>query len=167
MAYKNKTYICFDADSDMKYYTLMCAWKENEQIAFNFHNAHDLNNLRPTSSEATIKQKLRERLANTSVMVVLIGERTKYLYKFVRWEIEYAVENDIPIICANINKMRSMDDNLCPPLLKEELAIHIPYGQKIIDYALNNWPDSHRKHRHEKDSGYYFYKDHVYTNLGL
>ena len=32
MAYKNKTYVCFDADNDIKYYNLMKAWKENETI---------------------------------------------------------------------------------------------------------------------------------------
>ncbi|MBA4375694.1 MAG: molecular chaperone Tir [Anaerolinea sp.] len=167
MTYRNKTYICFDADTDMKYYTLMCAWKENEDIAFNFQNAHDLNNLRPTSSEDTIKQKLRERLANTFEMIVLIGEHTKYLYKFVRWEIEYAIEKDIPIICVNINKLKKMDESLCPQILKTALAIHLPYGQKIIDYALNNWPQLHVGYRHDNKSGPFHYKEETYNSLDL
>jgi len=103
MAYKNKTYVCFDADNDIHYYRLMTAWKENDKIAFNFHNAHEINNLRDGSSEETIKRKLRERLENTKVLVVLIGEHTKNLYKYVRWEIEYAIENNIPIIGVNLN----------------------------------------------------------------
>ena len=28
MAYRNKTYVCFDGDKDMHYYRLMCAWKQ-------------------------------------------------------------------------------------------------------------------------------------------
>ena len=32
MSYKNKTYVCFDADSDIHWYRLMTAWKENENI---------------------------------------------------------------------------------------------------------------------------------------
>lgn len=167
MAYKNKTYVSFDADTDMSYYRMMCAWKENETIAFNFHNAHDLNNLRPTSSEVTIKQKLLERLENTKVMIVLVGEHTKFLYKFVRWEIEYAINNDIPIICVNINKLRKMDNNLCPSILRDELSIHISYNQKIIDYALNYWPASHLSYRQQNKTGPYVYKDEVYTRLGL
>ena len=75
MAYRNKTYICFDADNDMKYYNLMKAWKENDNIAFNFHNAHEINNLRDGSSEGQIKKKLRERLKDTKVLVLLIGEK--------------------------------------------------------------------------------------------
>ena len=167
MAYKNKTYVCFDADTDMRYYNLMRAWKENEDIAFNFHNAHDLNNLRDGSSEETIKGKLRERLQNTKMFVVLIGESTKNLYKFVRWEIEYAIENDIPIVAVNLNGLRRHDNNLCPPILRDELSIHIPFKQKIIDYALNNWGVSHRTHRQNNKTGNHYYIDSVYQELGM
>jgi len=165
MAYRNKTYVCFDADNDIHYYRLMQAWKENDAIAFDFHNAHEINNLRDGSSEETVKRKLRERLQNTKVLVVLIGEHTKNLFKYVRWEIEYAIEKDIPIIGVNLNKRKRMDDTLCPPILKKELAIHVPYGQKILDFALNNWPASHTSHRRDGDTGAYYYNDSVYESL--
>lgn len=167
MAYKNKTYVCFDADNDIRYYRLMTAWKENERIAFNFHNAHEINNLRDGSSEETIKRKLRERLQNTKVLVVLIGDHTKNLYRYVRWEIEYAIENDIPIIAVNLNGKRLRDEKLCPPILRDELAIHIPYGQKILNYALNNWSDNHMKHSREGKTGWYYYKESEYQGLNL
>lgn len=165
MAYKNKTYICFDADTDMHIYNLMKAWKENEQIAFDFHNAHEICNLRDGSSEDTIKRRLRERLTNTKVMIVLIGEKTKNLHKYVRWEIEYAIEKNIPIIAVNLNKKKCKDDALCPSILKSELAIHISYGQKIINYALNKWPESHIKHKKAIEISSYYYDDSVYSNL--
>lgn len=165
MGYKNKTYVCFDADTDMKHYGLMKAWKENEHHDFDFHNAHEINNLRDGSSEDTIKKKLRERLQNTKVLVVLIGENTKNLYKYVRWEIEYALENDIPIIAVNLNGLKQIDDKLCPPILKPDLAIHVPFGQKIINYALNHWPASHAAHKKAKETGAYHYNNNVYDNL--
>jgi hypothetical protein len=165
MAYANKTYVCFDADTDIHYYRLMTAWKENDKIEFNFHNAHDINNLLEGSSEETIKAKLRERLINTKVLVVLIGENTKNLYKYVRWEIEWAIENNIPIIAVNLNKNKGMDDKLCPPILKGKLAIHIPFGQKIMDFALNHWPASYESHKTKGDTGSYKYNDSVYEKL--
>ena len=64
MSYRNKTYVAFDADNDIKYYRIMTAWKENDNIDFDFHNAHDLNNLMNTSSEETIKRKLRDQETN-------------------------------------------------------------------------------------------------------
>jgi hypothetical protein len=30
MAYRNKTYVAFDGDSDIRYYRLMKAWKQND-----------------------------------------------------------------------------------------------------------------------------------------
>lgn len=30
MAYRNKTYVCFDADTDMKKYVDMIEWKEDK-----------------------------------------------------------------------------------------------------------------------------------------
>ncbi|MBE9468505.1 MAG: TIR domain-containing protein [Bacteroidetes bacterium] len=165
MAYRNKTYVCFDADEDMLYYNLMKAWKENEKFAFNFHNAHEINNLRDGSSETTIKQKLRERLADTKVLVILIGEKTKNLYKYVRWEIEYAIEKGIPIIAVNLNKLKSMDNKLCPPLLKDKLAMHIAFGQKIMDFALNNWPSQHTTERAKGKTWSFHYPDKIYDEL--
>lgn len=36
MSYKNKVYVSFDADNDIRYYWLMKAWKQNDEINFNF-----------------------------------------------------------------------------------------------------------------------------------
>lgn len=167
MAYRNKTYVCFDADNDIRFYRLMQAWKENESIAFNFHDAHEINNLNDGSSEETIKRKLRERLQNTKVLIVLIGDNTKNLYKFVRWEIEWAVENEIPIIAVNLNKRIKMDDNRCPPILKDKLAVHIAYTQRSIDFVLNNWPKKHDSILQNSDNrGPWFLKESAYINLG-
>ena len=49
MAYRNKTYVAFDGDKDMRYYNLMKAWKQNDNTNFNFYNAHDLNTARDSS----------------------------------------------------------------------------------------------------------------------
>ena len=35
MAYRNKTYVAFDADSDIRYYRLMTAWKQSDYSDFN------------------------------------------------------------------------------------------------------------------------------------
>lgn len=101
MAYRNKTYVCFDGDTDMHYYRLMTAWKTNDNLDFNFHNAHDLNTARDTSTEESIKRQLRERFANSKLLVVLIGEKTRLLRKFVQWEMEVALRLGLPIVGVN------------------------------------------------------------------
>src|SRR3970040_1138428 len=128
MPYRNKTFVSFDGDSDMNYYRLMQAWKQNDGIDFNFYNAHDLNTARDSSQEASIKAQLAERMRNSKIFVLLVGERTMYLQKFVRWEIEKAIHRDLPIIAVNLNGRRSMDESRCPPILRKELAIHVSFN---------------------------------------
>ena len=101
MPYRNKTYVCFDADNDIYYYRLMLAWKQSDNTNFPLYNAQDLNQLLPTTSEEIIKDKLRDRLRDTKVFIVLIGQSTQYLYKFVRWEMAQALMMNIPIIAVN------------------------------------------------------------------
>ena len=167
MTYTNKTYVAFDADNDIRYYRLMQAWKHNDNTSFNFYDAHDLNNLRDGSSEETIKRKLAERLSNTKLFILLVGDNTKFLYKFVRWEIEQAINKKLPMIVVNLNGKRSMDNDLCPAIIKDKLAVHVSYNQKIIEHAINNWINSDNKYRKDNKSGAYIYKDIVYNNLGL
>lgn len=166
MAYRNKTYVCFDGDEDMKYYRLMTAWKGNDNSDFNFHNAHDINTARDSSAEESIKRQLRERFSNSKLFVVLIGEKTKYLTKFVKWEMEVAVRLKLPIVGVNLDKSKRQTDR-CPATIKGELAIYVPFGQKIIQYAMDNWPESDAKHRKSEKSGPYYYIDDVYEKLGI
>ncbi|MCL1998788.1 MAG: hypothetical protein FWG65_08475 [Turicibacter sp.] len=49
MPYKNKTYIAFDGDTDMSYYRTLQMWKANNNIDFDFYDAHNLNTARDTS----------------------------------------------------------------------------------------------------------------------
>lgn len=168
MAYRNKTYIAFDADEDMSWYRLLEAWKANGRFpSFDFYDAHVINNLMPLSSEKTIKQKLLERLRNTKLFVLLIGEKTKNLHMFVRWEIVQAVRLGIPIIAVNINKKRQIDLDRCPAVLRDELAIHISFEKSIMEYAFSNWIASDAKHRKNGEKGAYRYTPEVYRDLGL
>lgn len=167
MAYRNKTYVSFDADNDIHYYRLMQAWKQSDNTDFNFFDAHYLNRLLPTSSEETIKRKLRERLLNSKTFIILVGKQTRYLYKFVRWEMEQALKLDIPIIAVSLNGKRKMDPDRCPPIIREELAIHISFNARIVQYALENWETWHYRHKKEGKSGPFYYKASVYEELGL
>lgn len=60
MAYRNKTYIAFDRDNDIRYYNLMKTWSNNSNSNFNLYDAHDLNITYDTSLEESIKSQLRK-----------------------------------------------------------------------------------------------------------
>lgn len=145
----------------------MQAWKQNDNTSFNFYDAHDLTNIMKWSSEETIKASLRERLANTKVFILLVGEKTKYHTKFVKWEIEQAMKRDIPIIVVNLNGKRYKDEQLCPPVLDGQLAVHISFNQKMLTYALTSWENLHHQYRKQGASGDYRYNDQTYASLGL
>jgi hypothetical protein len=114
-------------------------WKKNIRVDFDFDDAHDLNNLREWSSEDTIKKKLRERLRQSSLMIVLVGAKTKNLFRFVRWEMEIALDLGIPIVATYLNTERAVNFDFCPPIIRDELVLHIPYKQAAIRWAVENW----------------------------
>jgi len=167
MPYRNKCYACFDGDEDIHYYRLLTAWAANDRFGFTFNDAHDLTQARDSSTEESIKRSLRTRLNNTREFLLLIGKNTKNLYRFVRWEIETAINLDIPIIAVNLNGKRDFDPDLCPPILRHELAIHIPFGQKIIEHALAEWPEIHAQFAKQKSREPKHFMDSVYKKLGI
>jgi hypothetical protein len=165
--YRNKTYICFDADTDMWAYKTMKGWKNNDNIDFDFHDAHDLNNLRDGSSETTIKVKLRERMKNSKLLKVIVGEKTKNLHKFVRWEMDIALELDMPIVAVYLNLSKSRDTTVCPPIIRDELVLHIPYEKAAMKWAIDNWITSRRNLKAEKKTGPFVLTDKLFKELGI
>lgn len=155
-----------DADSDLRYYYLMKAWKQSDHSSFSFYDAHDVNNIYDKSEES-IKAGLQERFRDSKVFVLLVGDSTRYLYKYVRWEIEQAIKRQLPIIVVNINGTRTRDDIKCPPIVKNELAIHVSFNTKILEYALEHWPASHYDKLKLADKNSYHYQPETYTKLGL
>lgn len=170
MSYRNTVYLCFDGDNDIHYFYLMKAWKHNQRDffkEFNFYDAHEINYARDTSTEESIKRQLLVRLNSSKLFVVLIGEQTKYLYRFVRWEIEKAVQQNIPIIAINLNGKRQMDVNRCPTLIQNHLALHISFNQKIVEKAINEWISSSDTLRRQGVNQPRIYPASVYAQFGL
>lgn len=168
MAYRNKTYVAFDGDKDMHYYRLLEAWRDNDKIDFGFLGAHDINSARDSSQTESIRAQLRERLQNSKIMLLLVGESTNRLIKFVKWEIEYAHKIDLPIVVANLNKKRSYDSSRCPSVVLDGdvYTVHISYERNIIKHALDNFPGHYSKNK-GAGGAKLVYPDSVYTNLGL
>jgi len=168
MSHLNPAYVVFDGDEDGWSYRLMKGWKVNERVDFDFRDAHDLDGMTARAqSEEYVKTQLRERMAKSGAVLVLIGEKTKNLYKFVRWELELAQQLKLPIIAVNLNESKSQDDR-CPPVIRDTCVLHIPFKMKAIKWALDNWPGIYaRLTPEEKDKGHRIVSDAVYTNLGL
>jgi hypothetical protein len=166
MGHTDTTYIIFDGDKDYWAYARMKGWNALKNIDFDFRDAHKLKEIRDWSQPDTVKRTLRERFSTAEQAIVLIGEETRSHHRFVRWEMEVALGLDLPVIAVNLNGLREMDEDLCPPILRREYVVHIPFKLKIIKHALDSFPSQY--HRRDPDEkGPLSYPDSVYWQLGL
>jgi hypothetical protein len=139
------TYVAFDADKDIWAYRFMRGWSANRRIDFELLDAHDLDNMTDRArGEYYVKGKLRDRMNKSKAFVLLVGESTKYLHKYVGWEIDLAVELKQPIIVVNLNNKAVIDSDLCPAKIRGACAVHIPFKLAAIRHALDHWPTEFR-----------------------
>lgn len=164
MAYRNGTYVAFAADggtditkSDIRYYNMLKAWNLMKNRDFKMINSHEKGSrLRSWSQDETIKRTLRDRLDNSSRMLLLVSDRTRLDDDFVPYEIKYAIDNcKIPIIVSYISyKSRITNSipqnlyNLLPNVLKDRLnnntakTVHIPFRERILNEAIKQFSHS-------------------------
>lgn len=169
MSYRNKTYVAF-ASEDIHNYRLMTAWQANENIDFDFVNAHNIYEARDSSTEETIKRRLRERLNNTK-QVVLLGSSAARSKggdgsSFLAYEVEAIISLGLPVVVANLDGARgSVNGNIPSPFADEDyFTMSVSFGPTIIKYALDHYvPDFASSDK----TGSYYYKESVYESLGL
>lgn len=169
MAYRNKTFVSF-ASENIVSYRLMCAWKKNQRIAFDFHDAHDLNIALDTSQPDTIRRRLRERLSNTKQVVLLVGDETRAVAarpsRFLHYEVEVIQRLGLPVVFANLNSVRVVQSARLPVKLASQYSISVSFQPTIIKYALDEFVASYAGESSTK-TGPHHYKAHVYKDLGL
>lgn len=151
-----RTFVGFSS-TDIHCYHLMTAWKKNENIDFDFVDCQ-LEDEVNSEDENYIKKKCRERINMAGKYIMLIGKDTKSKHKYVRWEAEVAKEKECTIIGVNLDGVRQMVYDTCPPIIRDIGAIFIPFSPYIIKYAIDNYSMN--------KAGNYSYKNEVYKKLG-
>lgn len=158
MAYRNGTYIAFHAEgntdptaSDIRYYHMLKAWHERDNIEFKFINSHDKHYaVRDSSKRETLKVSLRARLNDSKNMVLIIGSKTRFDTDWVPFEIAYAVDNcGLPIIAAYPGYEKITQPSALRALWPASLVnridsgaakvIHIPFKRRVIDDAISQY----------------------------
>lgn len=168
MAYRNKTYVIFDGDNDQWAYRFMRGWRANDSVNFDLYDAHEEGSeLTDRASEDTVKRRLRERFSSAKQVIVLIGEHTNSLYRFVRWELQVALELELPIIAVHLKPGPSWYDwSRIPPIIRSEYVLHLPFKAAIIQFALGDFLPQYRG-RPDNAQGPVSYSPAVYRRLGL
>lgn len=169
MSYNDPTYVIFDGDEDKWAYAYMKGWRENERVNFDFRDAHDLDSMTSRAQgEEYVKRNLRARMSQSKAVVVVVGEKTKNLFRFVRWEIDLALELGLPIIVVNLNNRYKLDEARCPPILRNKCAVHVPFKLKAIKHALDNFTSEFaRFSAQERAGGDRYYDATVYQGMGI
>ena len=147
------------SSTDMHCYRLMQAWKAHEHMEFNFTDCQ-LEQQIYSESEAYIKRTCGERIGMAGTYIMLIGEDTKWKYRYVRWEAEVALEKDCRIIGVNLDHSRQMVAKTCPPVIRDVGALFVSFSPRIVARAL--------EYTKKGDPGKnYYYPDGVYAELGI
>lgn len=89
---------------------------------------------------------------------ILIGQDTRYKYKYVRWEAEVAKEKGCTIIGINLDGSRKMVAETCPPVIRDIGAIFVPFSPQIVGYAIKNFSMKTEKN--------WIYDNSIYKKLG-
>lgn len=160
-------YVAFDSNNDIEVYKQVQEWKKNNGEPFDFYDSIDLFKSIDKVPDEVLKTQIRERMDLGGVCVVLIHKTTKSFRRLIKWQVEHAVNSGMPVICINVNGIRSVDYDRIPTFLKKNLAIHIAFQAPILEYAINHWPNSHNEKIHKEDKKSYKYSEDVYNELGL
>lgn len=176
MAYRNGIYVAFNGcgttnptDSDIKYFNILKAWKENKKIDFSFVDSHQKTyRVLDSSTKETLLSRLNERMANSKLMFLIVTNNTSNCSDIVEHEIKRAVEVDkIPLVIAYVDKevikktSPQMRDKL-PKILNKYIdnndckALFIPFKREAIACAFKNF-DVHKTK--DKNNSIYVYQN--------
>lgn len=180
MAYRSGTYIAFDGLgqtnptlSDFKYYATMQAWASHKNIDFKYVDSHDKTcAVRDTSLRTTLESRIRERLANSKNVVVILSSDTRKSGSMLTYEIEQAVDRyKLPLIVtyvdykiiANPGQLSSYWPNALSTRISNQTAkaIHIPFIKDALLDAINQF-----NHTNLPATSLNYYTEEAHRNFG-
>jgi len=180
MAYRSGTYIAFDGLgqtnptlSDFRYYATMQAWASHKNIDFKYVDSHDKTcAVRDTSLRTTLESRIRERLANSKNVVVILSSDTRKSGSMLTYEIEQAVDRyELPLIVtyvdykiiANPGQLSSYWPNALSTRISNQTAkaIHIPFIKDALLDAINQF-----NHTNLPATSLNYYTEDAHRNFG-
>lgn len=146
----------------------MRGWRTNENVDFHFKDSHDLGAMTSRAqNEAYVKSELRKRMEASVQVMVMVGKATRYQYRYIRWELDLALELGLPIIAVNLNGKRLQDDHLCPPIIRDRCVVHVAYKMAIMKHALAFWPNQYAGLSFPSSCSWFYYENETYQRLGI
>ena len=128
---KQKIFISYDYDHDKEYKNLLLAWDKNKIFDFSFNdksadvsiNSHDY---------GVIKRAISAKINDSDIFLCLIGEYTQKS-KWVKWEIEKAIELGKKIVAVKIKKEYESPDEIRNTKAKWAMSFNFEAIKKSIE----------------------------------
>ncbi|NTV92606.1 MAG: hypothetical protein HGA72_04840 [Chlorobiaceae bacterium] len=158
MAYLKGTYIAFDGLgqtnptlSDYRHFSTIQSWAMNKEIDFAGVSSHDKTYAqRKSSLRAAFEERIRELLAVSKQLVVVLSEKTRKSGNYLSFEIEQAVDNfDLPLIVVYAGYSVVADPSLLtgywPDSLRQRInsgsakVLHIPFNKDAFLDAVSQF----------------------------
>ena len=97
---RHRVFVSYDHDEDVRYRDLLRAWDANPRFGFTFDLTSPVERI-DSSDAAVVKRTITPKLRAARVLLVLVGAHT-WRSRWISWEIERALENDIDLPIAGI-----------------------------------------------------------------
>ncbi|MBQ7277033.1 MAG: TIR domain-containing protein [Bacilli bacterium] len=165
MAYTGKIYVIYDSFGNANAYKTLKEFKQSDGSAFDFYDGIKYLKSLDKVSDDELKAAIFENMDEADAVIVLLSKNVKSMRKFIKWQIEYAVNEKKVLMSMNCNRLRSLDYDVTPTILKNRLSLFLPYEEKALELALINWPKSFKEHVANGDNGPYRYDMEVYYDL--
>lgn len=160
-------YVAFDGKNDLEYYEKLKEFTQEDGSKFNFTDGFEFYSQVDKVDDDQLKQNVLNKVKEASIVVVLMGTTTKTMRKYIRWQVEGAINLGLPIIVVNENNIRSIDFDRCPMLVKKSLSLHISFNEKVLRCAVEAWPALHYGYVNKEKKGLFRFPAEVYTQLGI
>lgn len=164
---EQKIYVALDPAVDKDFYNTIKQWKNKDGDLYNFVDGIEFAGKVNKQSDEILKPLIQNRVKEFNMVILLMGANTRRMRKFVRWQIEAACDNQIPLIAINTNGIRSVDFARCPVYLKKQISIHIPFHPDILSFALSDWPAKHEAAVLKENKGTFVYDHKIYDKLNI
>ena len=165
MGSSDKIYVIYDSLANSEAYKNLKNFKQSDGTNFNIYDGVKFLRSLDKVSDDELKAAIFENMDSADVVLVLLSKNVKSMRKFIKWQIEYAVSEKKVLISMNCNRLRSLDYDVTPTILKNKLSLFLPYNEKALELALLNWPKSFKEHSKNGDTGPYRYEMDVYYKL--
>lgn len=162
-----KIYVAFDGNNDLEYYNKLKEFKDSEGNHFSLMDGYEFYPLMDKVSDDELKAQVVSKVNEADIVLVLMGPTTKSMRRYIRWQVEGAINLGKPIIVLNENNIRAVDFDKCPAMIKKALTLHISFNETILECALENWPRMHQAFASKEKKGMFKFPTEVYTHLGL